>query len=71
MVNTIRVEPLASGWVVRHPRTANPQVFLSGAKAEDTAKLLGERMAQAGQASEVVIYLRDGALGGRFICRPD
>jgi hypothetical protein len=68
MVNTISVEPLAGGWAVRHPHAANPQVFVSGARAEEAALRLGGRLAKAGQASEVVVYLRGGALGGRFTC---
>jgi hypothetical protein len=70
MIDVISVEPLANGWVVRHPKVANPQVFLSGARAEDAALRLGARLAGAGQATEVVVYLRGGALGGRFRCRP-
>jgi hypothetical protein len=44
-------------------------VFLSGAKAEDAAMRLGTRLAQSGQTTEIVVYLRGGALGGRFICQ--
>lgn len=71
MINVISVEPMADGWAVRHPKVGNPQLFLSGARAEETAINLGSRLAEAGQTTEVVIYLRGGLVGGRFICKAD
>ncbi|MGI8841182.1 MAG: hypothetical protein ACR2F8_10465 [Caulobacteraceae bacterium] len=73
MVKVISVEPLAHGWALRQPAVDNPQVFVSGAKAEDAALRLGARLAAAGDAAEIRIYLRGGALGGRFLCpaRPE
>ncbi len=68
LVNKIYVEPMAAGWAVRQDLVDNHQVFSSGAKAEDAAMRLASRLAKAGQASEVHVYLRDGALGGRFAC---
>ncbi|HEY1929351.1 MAG TPA: DUF2188 domain-containing protein [Caulobacteraceae bacterium] len=68
MISTIYVEPLADGWAVRQAEVDNPQVFNSGAKAEDAALRLAKRLARAGKPSEVVVYLRDGAVGGRFAC---
>jgi hypothetical protein len=68
MIRLIVVEPCAHGWAVREPDVDNPQVFVSGAKAEDAAMRLGVRLAEAGEAAEVRVYLRDGALAGRFVC---
>jgi hypothetical protein len=68
MVDIIAVEPLAEGWTVRHPDFVNAQIFLSGAKAEAAALRLGSSLARAGRPAEVMIYLRGGRLGGRFIC---
>ena len=68
MVDVICVRPMAQGWAVHHPRVGNPQLFLSGAKAEDAAMRLGSRLAGAGQSTEVLVYLRDGGLAGRVIC---
>ena len=68
MVRVIIVEPLAHGWAVRQPQVDNSQVFASGAKAEDAARRLGARLARAGETTEIRVYLRDGALGGRFLC---
>jgi hypothetical protein len=42
-------------------------VFSSGAKAEAAALSLGSRLAEAGRPSEIRIYLRGGALGGRYV----
>ena len=67
MLQVISVEPLANGWAVRQAAVDNPQVFTSGAKAEDAALRLGARLAEAGDPTEIRIYLRDGALGGRFL----
>jgi len=68
MPHVIRVEPMADGWAVRHDDVENPQIFLSGAKAESAAMSLGARLADAGDAAEVQIILRDGRLAGRFVC---
>ena len=67
MIQVIHVEPLGQGWAVRHEPAGPPQVFASGAKAENAAISLGARLAEAGRASEIRIYLRGGALGGRYV----
>ena len=68
MVRVIVVEPFAHGWAVKQPSVDNSQVFASGAKAEDAAMRLGESLANAGLPAEIQVYLRDGALAGRFVC---
>jgi hypothetical protein len=68
MVRVIVVEPFAHGWAVRQPAIDNSQLFASGAKAEDAALRLGARLANAGEPTEIQVYLRDGALAGRFLC---
>jgi len=68
MVQVISVEPLRIGWAVRQDGIENPQVFPSGAKAEDAARRLGASLSRDGTPAEVRIWLRDGALGGRFVC---
>ena len=70
MVQLIVVEPCADGWAVRQPSIANAQLFVSGAKAEDAARLLGTRLADAGQPAEIQVYLRNGDLAGRFVLAP-
>jgi hypothetical protein len=68
MVRVIVVEPFAHGWAVKQPSVDNTQEFASGAKAEDAARRLGARLAGAGHPAEIQVYLRDGALAGRFVC---
>ena len=68
MVRVIVVEPFAQGWAVRQSAVDNSQLFVSGAKAEDAALRLGARLADAGEPTEIQVYLRDGALAGRFLC---
>jgi hypothetical protein len=68
MVRVIVVEPFAQGWAVRQPSVDNSQVFVSGAKAEDAALRLGASLANAGEPAEIQVYLRGGALAGRFLC---
>ena len=68
MIHVISVEPMAEGWAVSQPTIENPQVFVSGAKAEDAARRLGEALRSAGSSSEIRVYTRDGALAGRFVC---
>ena len=67
MIQVIQVEPLGHGWAVRHGPASSPQVFASGARAEDAALSRGARLAEAGRSSEIRIYLRGGALGGRYV----
>ena len=45
-----------------------PRSVQECAKAEDAALRLGSRLAEAGDATEIRIYLRDGTLAGRFLC---
>ncbi len=68
MVSIIIVEPFAEGWAVTQPTVANPQIFSSGAKAEDAAIRLGACLAEAGQSAEIQVYMRGGALAGKFLC---
>jgi hypothetical protein len=70
MVQEISVTPALGGWTVAHSGAIEPTVFLSGAKAEDAARKIGAAMADAGQAAEIRIILRDGSLAGRFVCTP-
>jgi hypothetical protein len=68
MVQVITVAATAGGWAVKHDVAANAMMFTSGAKAERAARKLGVTLAQTGAQTEIQIYLRDGSLGGRFVC---
>lgn len=70
MIHRISVEPLGPGWAVRAEALDNPMIFHSGAQAELAARHLGERLANAGLYGIIEVRLRDGALGGRYLCPP-
>jgi hypothetical protein len=70
MVQLIFVEPAGAGWAVRSEGFANAMLFHSGAKAERSARKLAQDIAKGGEASEIQVRLRDGAVAGRFVCSP-
>jgi hypothetical protein len=70
MVLVISVKPLEAGWAVSAKGLDDQMVFTSGAKAETAARQWAGRIAATGEPAEIEIWLRDGALGGRFICPP-
>ena len=63
----IEVRALPDGWRVAVGGVANDIVFRSGRAAEETARRLAWRLARAGEASEIWLYLRDGTLAARFV----
>lgn len=67
MALKISVVPIGDGWAVRSPSFENEMLFTAGARAEAAARGLADRYADRGQTVEVAIYLRDGALAGRFL----
>jgi hypothetical protein len=67
MALKISVVPLGDGWSVRSGGFENDMLFTAGAKAEAAARDLARRVAGNGRTAEVAIYLRDGALAGRFL----
>ena len=64
MVQIIRVGPVDGGWVVDCEGAAEPAVYLSGAKAEATARLTAARLAAAGQDVRIDILDRDNREAG-------
>lgn len=70
MTRNITVEPLGEGWTVRTAGLDNDMAFLSGRAAELAASALGRRLADAGEAVDVFIRLRDGSLAGELLHRP-
>lgn len=67
MALKISVVPAGDGWAVRSAGFENDMLFAAGAKAEAAARDLARRIAQNGRSAEVAVYLRDGALAGRFL----
>lgn len=68
MAHAISVLPHGEGWIVRSAFFENEMLFRSGAKAEAAARQLGRKLADHGHSSEIRVFLRDGALAGRFVC---
>lgn len=64
---SIIVAPAATGWAVQSEVLAAPLDFAAGGQAEAAARRLAQQHADAGRAAEVRIFLRDGALAGRFL----
>jgi len=62
----IIVEPIDGGWLLTPDVGHAGVVFHSGAKAERAARLLADRLAQAGCSAVVEIRLRGGGLAGRI-----
>jgi len=70
MVRKILVAPAPIGWRVQSDGFANDMLFLSGAKAESSARGLAVKIADQGEPTQIEVRLRDGSLGGRFVCSP-
>lgn len=70
MNRIIAVRPAAFGWSLRIDDQAGVLVFQTGGQAEATARRLAQRLAEAGQTTEVLIFLRDGSLAGRLRSTP-
>jgi len=67
-VRIISVAALGADWTVRAHGFENDMLFRSGARAEAAARRLGERLAASGEACEIQVHDRTGALVGRFLC---
>jgi hypothetical protein len=60
----IKVVPVDGGWSVQCRLVGAPQMFLSGARAEETARRLAQTVARAGADARVVVHDRSHALVG-------
>ncbi|CAN7605643.1 hypothetical protein LJR164_004507 [Phenylobacterium sp. LjRoot164] len=65
-MKAIEIIPAEGGWMVRSDAIENDLFFRSGASAESAAIRLAQGLADAGEHSDVQIYLRDGSLARRF-----
>src|SRR4051812_24515130 len=70
MIQTIEVTPSPTGWTVRSEALPGETTFAGGAAAEAAARRLAEQLSAAGEAVRVVVKLKDGSTGGRFIYPP-
>jgi len=70
MNRIIAVRPAAFGWSLRIDAQEGVLVFATGGQAENTARSLARRLAEAGETADILIYLRDGSLAGRLRSTP-
>ena len=68
---TICITAAQDGWRVEGDTVENGMMFLSGAEAESAARRLAQRYTDAGQSTEIEVFLRDGSLAGRYVSVPD
>ena len=68
---TISIRAAQDGWSVQGDTLENGMMFLSGAEAEIAARSLAQRYSDAGQPTEIEVFLRDGSLAGRYVSVPD
>ena len=66
----ISITAAQSGWRVQGDTVENGMMFLSGAEAEHAARALARRYSDAGQPTEIEVFLRDGTLAGRYVSVP-
>lgn len=67
----IRVMPISEGWTIRCTARVRDVLFWSGAAAEAAAHSLAAAIAKTGDTAVIEIFLRDGALGGRYVHAPE
>lgn len=70
MNRTIAVRATGFGWSLRIDAQEGVLVFATGAQAEGAARGLAQRLAQAGEVTDILIYLRDGSLAGLLRSTP-
>ena len=66
----ISVSPAGPGWAVSSDELESDLAFEKGGRAEAAARALADRFAARGRPAEVRIFLRDGALAGRYLHAP-
>lgn len=67
MAQVIVVAPIEGGWCVQRGMS-EPWTFESRARAEWSARRLGEALLEGGEAIEIRVLLAGGAIDGRFVC---
>ena len=67
----IRITAAQDGWRVEGDTLEQGMMFLSGAEAEQAARALAQRYSAVGRPTEIEVFLRNGALAGRYVSVPD
>lgn len=66
----LEIRPLPVGWSLSISGVPGAMLFQSGAAAEAAARRLAGRLARHGEPAKLLIRLRDGSIGGRFVFTP-
>ena len=66
----LEIQPLPMGWSLSVSGVPSAMLFRSGAEAEAAARRLGARLGRHGEPAKLVVRLRDGSIGGRFLFPP-
>lgn len=69
-MRVLEIQPLPVGWSLAISGVPNAMLFESGARAEAAARRLCARLAKQGEAAKLIVRLRDGSIGGRFLFPP-
>lgn len=64
MALSITIRPAGEGWAVHSAALGAEMFFSKGGLAEDAGRALASRLADAGQAVELNVVLRDGTSAG-------
>ena len=64
MALSITIYPAGDGWAVRSPAIGADMFFSQGGRAEAAGRALASRLAEAGEAVELEVVLRDGTVAG-------
>jgi hypothetical protein len=70
MSRTIAVRAASVGWSLHIDGQPGALLFATGGRAEAMARNLARRLAEAGETTDIVIYLRDGSLAGMLRSTP-
>ena len=71
MEQEITVAPITTGWTLKCTEVDHEIYFRSGADAEAAARNLGAKLARAGATVVIQIFVRDGAVAGRYVLMPE
>ena len=70
MVQAITVAPSADGWTVESEAFDSEMFFPVGRRRRGRRLQARNPHRAGGRAGGIRIFLRDGALGGRYVCAP-
>lgn len=69
-MTVLEIQPMPMGWSLSISGVPNAMLFRSGAAAEAAARRLGWQLSTHGEPAKLIVRLRDGSTGGRFVFPP-